>query len=202
MQRLQPEQIASCLASGSDGELWDDAKNAFMVKHRPKKESSAEAEQFTSFIAKSENVTDMRRLCGEIQESADAKYMTSDLKIKGKTIVPGTWLKQTISAMDGFIMLGDVAFKGGSETLSLGWTAVKWVLQAVKADSDRCSQWAESSEMISRILLTCKTIGKMYSTTTAAPTELVGQVSRTYVIASEPSTVSPSYLEYMSRLSS
>ena len=80
--------------------------------------------------------------------------------------------------MDQFIALGDVAFKaGGSEVLSLGWTAVKWVLDAVKADADRCAMWAEASERISRILLACKTMGKIFSQASRTePTEMVKQI--------------------------
>lgn len=79
--------------------------------------------------------------------------------------------------MDQFIAVGDIAFKGGAESVSLGWTAVKWVLNAVKADAERCAQWAEASEMISRILLSCRTIGKMYSKANNKPlTEQVQQL--------------------------
>ncbi|KAL9082155.1 MAG: hypothetical protein Q9159_006670 [Coniocarpon cinnabarinum] len=176
-QRLQANEIAVCLAKGSDERLWDDARRSFAEKNRPKKESGSEAEAFAVFIGKSESVGEMRRLCADVQKTADQKYTTSDLKIKGKTILPGTWLKQTINAMDMFIKVGDVAFKGGAESVSLGWTAVKWVLQAVKADADKCAQWAEASEMISRILLTCRTIGKMYSSAgNTEPTEMVQQL--------------------------
>ena len=79
-----------------------------------------------------------------------------------------------VAEIDGY---GDVAFKGGAETVSLGWTAVKWVLQAVKADAEQCAQWAEASGMISRILLTCRTIGKMqHNSENTTPTELVQQL--------------------------
>ena len=39
------------------------------------------------------------------------------------------------------------------------------MLQAVTADADRCQQWAEASEKIARILLTCRTIGGLYKST-------------------------------------
>ena len=148
-----------------------------MTNNKPKKETSDEGIAFKTFLAQSENVKEMRNLCEDVTKHADAQYMMHDFKIKGKTILPGQWLKQTISAMDGFIKVGDVAFKGGAESVSLGWTAVKWVLSAVKADADRCEQWARASEMISRILLTCRTIGKMYSNAqNTKPTELVQQL--------------------------
>ena len=111
------EEVAHQLSTGQDDVLWQSAKQSFIASNRPEDGDSKIGRLFQKFLANSESVKSAQRTCTEIQRQADDKYMTGGFKTsKGKMIVAGDWLKKTISAMDSFIAVGDIAFKGSAET--------------------------------------------------------------------------------------
>lgn len=61
--------------------------------HTPKYKNSDEGRAFRAFLDHSKSIVAMRELCKDVKDTADAKYETRSLKVKGTVIVSRTWLK-------------------------------------------------------------------------------------------------------------
>ena len=154
------------LEAGDDHSLWDDARKTFargMEQRFLRKGSDDIWEDFDRFISSMTSTSEARTHCKVLRDSADKQYSTKPLTIKGYTIFPKDFLKSALANMDAFIKLGDLATKGGAESVSIGWSCVKFVLQAVEVDSANCTRWAQAGDSISRILLNCQTFARLYS---------------------------------------
>ena len=158
--------IRQQLESGDDHLLWDQARARFArgMEHQFLSKGSDDIrEDFHRFISSWTSISEARNQCRRLNDSSDKQYSTKPLTIKGHTIIPKDFLKSVLANMDAFIKLGDVATKGGAESVSVGWSCVKFVLQAVQADSANCTRWAQAADSISRILLNCQTFARLYS---------------------------------------
>ena len=158
--------IRDKLAAGKDSKLWDEARASFAMEMRQSihnKRSNQLESEFDRFMSSMTTISDARSQCSALNASADKQYSTKPLTIKGHTVIPKDFLKSVLVNMDAFVKLGDLATKGGAESVSVAWSCVKFVLLAVQADSANCAQWARAADSISRILLNCKNFARLYS---------------------------------------
>lgn len=152
--------IRDKLADGDDRKLWDEARSAFSMEMHLSDDLRPD---FNSFMSSMTTSADARSQCKELHDNTDKQYSSKPLTIKGRTVIPKDFLKSVLVNMDAFIKLGDVATKGGAESVLVAWSCLKFVLLAVQADSANCAHWAQAADSISRILLNCKTFARLYS---------------------------------------
>jgi hypothetical protein len=96
-------------------QCWNTARDTFM-----KGVKDDDKDYATKFIASKVTLLDARGDCKDVDRQAGARYSTEksfSFSVGGKKIIPKAIMIKLLQNLDTFIAMGDVAVKGGPESV-------------------------------------------------------------------------------------